>query len=242
MITEQEQPPKVEGEDRGISLLSRDTPENRAKWGEEGVGYEQIAASVCVGGDNGDEKCPYYNYQHDATHENALLTPIHLLIASFRDVLCPRTLHNAFTRAENPHRIYIRIIDQHEPDSDLPDDAGCWDRYCKDYNTNCSEFKDNVQTVVRDAATAQGPTDARSKLSAMIYWDYVHGNDPTLLDFHPVAPEDFCMETDSHMDFSDNFDTGLIAMHHRTKNDFAVLSTYVASMEQNNQDPPYVPK
>lgn len=70
----------------------------------------------------------------------------------------------------------------------------------------------------------------------------VHRNNPYMLDFHRVEAEDFCMETDSHMDFSDNFDTELIAMHHRTKNDFSVLSTYVASMEQNNKDPPYVPK
>jgi hypothetical protein len=49
------------------------------------------------------------------------------------------------------------------------------------------------------------------------------------------------METDSHMDFSDGFDTKLIGMHHRAQNDYAVLSTYVASMEQNNQDPKNVP-
>jgi hypothetical protein len=43
------------------------------------------------------------------------------------------------------------------------------------------------------------------------------------------------------MDFSDNYDQGLIAMHHRTENDYAVLSTYVADIEQNNKDPNTVP-
>ena len=49
------------------------------------------------------------------------------------------------------------------------------------------------------------------------------------------------MQTDSHMDFSDNFDTQLIEMFHRTKNDYAVLSTYVADISQNNQDVRVVP-
>ena len=222
----------------GTTLLSRDTPENRAKWGDQGaIGYVDVAPSVCTS----DGKCPYYRYQNDATREGAYETPIHLLIASFRDRLCPRTLYNAFNRADNPHRIFIRVIEQTLPDSDLIDDAGCWERYCQDYNEDCAEFQNNVKIVHQDASTSKGPTDARSKLSAMIYWDYIHRNDVAKLDFQRVEPEDFCMETDSHMDFSDHYDTELILMHHRTKNDFAVLSTYVADMSQNNQNPATVP-
>jgi hypothetical protein len=150
-------------------------------------------------------------------------------------------LHNAFVRAENPHRIYIRVLEQTLPDSEIVDDDDCWKRYCQDYNTDCMEFENNVHTVWQDASTAKGPTDARSKLSAMIYWDHVHRNDPSKLDFQRVESEDFCMETDSHMDFSTHYDTELILMHHRTKNDFAVLSTYVADISQNNVDPDTVP-
>ena len=51
----------------------------------------------------------------------------------------------------------------------------------------------------------------------------------------------FCMQTDSHMDFSDNFDTDLIKMFHLAENDYAVLSTYVTDIEHNNEDPTNVP-
>ena len=211
----------------GTTLLSRDTPENRELWGPEGVGYADVAPTVCTE----DHQCPFYHYKEDATLPKALETPIHLLIASFRDRLCPRTLHNAFSHAQNSKRIYVRIIEQTMADSDLIDDAGCWARYCQDYNENCKEYQSQVRTVHVDASKAKGPTDARSKLSAMVVWDYVHRNDPSQLDHVPVELQDFCMQTDSHMDFSDNYDTELIYMHHRTENDYAVLSTYVAPIE-----------
>jgi hypothetical protein len=75
----------------------------------------------------------------------------------------------------------------------------------------------------------------------MISWDYVHRHDPQQLDFVPVQTQDFCMHTDSHMDYSDNFDTELVYMFHRTETDYAVLSTYVDSMTKNNQDVRTVP-
>jgi hypothetical protein len=49
------------------------------------------------------------------------------------------------------------------------------------------------------------------------------------------------MQIDSHMDFSDNFDMGLIDQFHLTQNDYAVLSTYVTDIEMNNKDPKNVP-
>jgi len=227
---------KFNKEDRpyGDSLLSRDKPENREKWGPDGVGYEPIQESIC---DPDTGKCPYYHYRKDAERPEATQTKIHMLIASFRDRLCPRTLHNAFQHAENPHRVYIRIIEQTEPGSDLLDDAKCWERYCQEYNTNCQEFETNVRVFAMDSTNSKGPTDARSKLSAMIAYDYqTHGQDLV-----SVGLQDYCMQIDSHMDFSDNYDTELVLMHHRTQNDYAVLSTYVADIVQNNQDIRVVP-
>ena len=49
------------------------------------------------------------------------------------------------------------------------------------------------------------------------------------------------MQIDSHMDFSDDFDVGLIDQFHQTENDYAVLSTYVTDIEFNNKDPKNVP-
>lgn len=221
----------------GKTLLGKDSKANRRLF-RKGTKFGNIpvAASICDG-----DRCPYYNYKEDAAdgtkdHERRRSErPIHVLIASFRDRLCPRTLHNAFRRAKNPHRIFIRIIDQSKPGSELIDDAGCWDRYCKDYDTGCKRYEKQVRTVHVDSSKARGPTHARSKLSAMVHWDYVHGNDGEV-DLHAVDLNDFCMQIDSHMDFSDDYDDGLIGMFHRTENDYAVLSTYVTDIEHNNKE------
>jgi hypothetical protein len=230
----------------GTTLLSRDNKANRELFPKQTeFGHIPIAPTICTE----DGQCPHYSHKEDkedqdqessSTHHD---TPIHILVAAFRDRLCGRTIHNAFTRAAHPKRVFLRIIDQTQADSELLDDAGCWETYCHDYNENCDEYKSQVQTVAIDATLSKGPTFARSKLSAMIYWDHVHKDDedPTALDFRPVDKQDFCMQIDSHMDFSDGYDEGLVAMFHRTENDYAVLSTYVADIEQNNKDPKMVP-
>jgi len=69
----------------------------------------------------------------------------------------------------------------------------------------------------------------------------MHRDKSEELDFQPVNMHDFCMQTDSHMDFSDNFDVGLVEMFHKTENDYAVLSTYVTDIAENNKDPTNVP-
>jgi hypothetical protein len=244
----------------GVSLLARDTPENRATWGADGLGYVDILPSDCNATTN---KCPYYHYTEDdptAVQEgdiNIMHTPIHLLIASFRDRLCPRTLHNAWSHAKYPNRVFIRLVDQTLEDSELPDDASCWKQYCSQYNSNCeAEFGKNIYVYNMDAAQSKGPTDARSKLSAMIAHDYRQGvieqqtsrkdlsfgnSSSSLLLLNPVQLQDFCMQTDSHMDFSDDWDQGLVAMFHRTRNDYAVLSTYVTDIAENNKDDRIVP-
>ncbi|KAL3899836.1 MAG: hypothetical protein SGARI_006375, partial [Bacillariaceae sp.] len=216
----------------GGCLLARDNPNNRQLFPDGPFGNEAVAETICPSPD----ECPHYHYTLDKAEEKALETPIHLLVASFRDILCGRTLHNAFSHAKNPKRLFFRVIQQTQSDSGLDDDVGCWDYYCSKYNPDCDEYKDQVRIVPVDAAESKGPTWARSKLSAMVWHDYVH-KDEAELDFHPVEMQDFCMQTDSHMDFSDNFDVDMIDMFHLTENDYAVLSTYVTDIAENNKDP-----
>jgi hypothetical protein len=235
---EERQKAKQEKYPYGYCLLARDTPQNRQLFPDGPFGDEAVAETICPSPD----RCPHYRYTEDALPSDAAHdVPIHLLIASFRDKLCARTLHNAFRHAANPRRLTFRVIQQTQTGSDLEDDEGCWDRYCNKYNPNCEEYKDQVRIIPVDAKESKGPTWARAKLSAMIHWDYVHRDRPSDLDFRPVHMQDFCLQIDSHMDFSDDFDTGLIEMFHQTENDYAVLSTYVTDIEQNNKDPPNVP-
>ena len=232
----------------GITFLGRD----EKTWGKDGIGTIPIDPDVCAPASSSTatmSNCPYYRDQeHDLDNDK-----IHLVIASFRDQLCPRTMFNIFSRAKNPRRIHVRVLQQLKPDSDLIDDADCWDMACQTYNEpsddhklldgtafNCHDFEKNVEMVTIDSGLAKGPCDARSKLSALIEHDYRHSQDGKHR-LEPVNVRDYCMQTDSHMDFSDEFDNGLIAMFHRTQNDRAVLSTYVASMTQNNKDPKEVP-
>lgn len=221
----------------GTCLIARDTPHNRKLFPNGPFGEPDVADTICPSPDN----CPYYHYMDDADPVVAEDVPIHLLIASYRDKLCARTLHNALKHAKNPKRLVFRVIEQTKADSNLEDDAGCWDLYCDKYNSNCQEYKDQVRIVPVDSSQSKGPTWARSRLSAMIHWDYVHKDRSDELDFQPVQMQDFCMQTDSHMDFSDNFDVDLIDMFHKTQNDYAVLSTYVTDISENNKDPTNVP-
>ena len=92
----------------GTTLLSRDNDANRRLFPHQQVfGHIPVAASVCPN----DDQCPYYSYKDDYVElENASSpsqadeTPIHILVAAFRDRLCGRTIHNAFTHAKNPKR------------------------------------------------------------------------------------------------------------------------------------------
>ena len=217
--------------------MSRDNADNRQLFPDGPFGYIDVAETSCAT----TGECPHYHYTVDRDESQALGVPIHMLVAAFRDKLCARTIHNSFTHAANPKRIFIRIIDQTQPGSDLVDDEGCWPRYCGEYNPNCEEYKSQVRVVRVDSANSRGPTWARSKLSAMAVWDYEQRDQPEEVDLKPVQLQDFCMQIDSHMDFSDNYDQELIAMHHRAENDYAVLSTYVTDIEKNNQDPKVVP-
>ena len=97
----------------GYCLLSRD----HKTWGDEGTGSDAIDPE----GECDGKYCPHYTHMdHDSLRDT-----IHLHIASFRDQLCPRTLYNLFHKAANPHRIYVRVLQQIEHHSDKIDDADC---------------------------------------------------------------------------------------------------------------------
>jgi hypothetical protein len=223
----------------GYCLLSRDVQ----VWGTEGTGVDAIDPDgECFHSDNNNQSliCPHYNYQNYDSKNDI----IHYQVASFRDRLCPRTLYNLFHKAANPKRIYVRILQQIEHASEKVDDADCWHMFCQTYGMDyCQPYKDQVLVLTMNALAAKGPTDARSKLSAMLEYDYYPTTEKPLHPpaLYPVHPQDYCLQTDSHMDFSQNFDVELIEMFHRTRNDYAVLSTYVAPIEQTDTFPVEVP-
>lgn len=138
---------------------------------------------------------------------------LYISISSFRDKLCPITLKNLFTKAKFPERVYPGVVEQNA-EGDVP----CLETYCelmRQLNSSWVDcpYKDQIRMDRVSASEARGPTWARARASLLL------------------QDEEFCMQTDSHMDFLPNWDIKMIDMWASTDNEYAVLSTYVASTE-----------
>ena len=168
---------------------------------------------------------PHHYMNRDDDHINHydmhLHVPLHFAISSFRDQLCPITLFNLFTKSSNPNRIYVRVLQQNDED-----DVDCFTEYCNlikldpaYYAYSDCPFENSIEVMTIPSSAAKGPTYARALVSEMIRMAFV--------DEH-LDPQDFCLQTDSHMDFVQNFDSELIKDWLLANNEYAILSTYVA--------------
>lgn len=158
---------------------------------------------------------------------------LHISIASYRDPLCPKTLHNLFSKAKHPEKLRIRVLEQ----SILGVDVDCLKTYChlvaedrtkgegqitvEDPMKDCP-FANQIFIHHLNASEAAGPTWARGLLSADTEEDYKNGI---------VNTQDHCMSIDSHMDAESEWDRKMISMWDDAKNEYAVLSTYVVDVE-----------
>lgn len=140
-------------------------------------------------------------------------TTLMISISSFRDKLCPRTLYNIYTRSQYPQRITVGVVQQNERS-----DIDCLEGYCQMMLekkgiplTDCP-YRDQIRMTRVEASMAQGPVWARSQGSSMI------------------KQEEFCMQIDAHMDFSDNFDSLMMEAWAKADNEYAILSSYVNDM------------
>jgi hypothetical protein len=141
---------------------------------------------------------------------------IKVLISSYRDPRCAQTLDNLFKRAKFPERIFVGVVDQRNLERDSFD---CLALYCALHAPAPCPYADHIQTIRVDAASAQGPIWARAIGTAM------------------VEPNDeFCMQTDAHMDFRTGYDDLLLKAYTMTGNEYAVLSTYVGNIRQDMND------
>jgi len=148
-------------------------------------------------------------------------------IAAFRDTRCPKTLYNLFTKAENPNRVFIGLVQQNGND-----DIDCVEKYCElmgytapnglknpddDRKKNCPYFNQiRINRVTH--LLARGPTFGRH------------------LQIYLLQDEEFCMQIDSHMDFMDHWDTLNLEHWGMAVNEYAVLTTYVHRIEDLNRN------
>jgi len=212
------------------------------------AGYDSAGGHVaydpeyeCTGGSTtpADRRCPHLLREPDAKGlglsgwEGRLL---HMNMPSYRDPLCPRTLKNLFTKAKRPFDIRVRVLQQNVPG----EDPECLEEYCTMMaalrqltgggNTSkggpagdACPHADQVYIHPIHAHDAAGPTYARALLGQDILEAY---------EKHEISPQDFCMSTDSHMDFEPEWDQKLVHMWDMAENEYAVLSTYVANIDQ----------
>ena len=137
---------------------------------------------------------------------------VQVLVSAFRDELCGKTLFNLFTKAAFPNRVLTSVVQQN-----ADGDVDCADRMCallKD-PAMCARRRRQVRIFNVPSDEAKGPVHARSMGSRMV-----------------EATSDFCMQTDSHMDFSPDWDLHLLKFWSDARNEYAVLSTYVSDLRQ----------
>jgi hypothetical protein len=235
--------------------VKRDGYYNSTDGPQAGGQVDYIPEYECTGGspNPADRVCPHLlapeNNDNKADDQQRLL---HINMPSFRDPLCPRTLFYLFTKSAQPANIRVRILQQNDPDED--DD--CLAKYCimmslhakdltksgdeisalagqvlkinnvdeeNDNNNNNCPHKEQIFVHSIHAKDAAGPTYARGLIGQDMYAAYTA---------NLISPQDYCMSTDSHMDYEEQWDTNMIHMWHDAKNEYAILSTYVANVDQ----------
>jgi hypothetical protein len=106
--------------------------------------------------------------------------------------LCPRTLYNLYTKSKNPEKLFVRVLQQNDPEVD----QHCRDTYCeriteeKGLSMDECPYKDQIFIHHIHAKEAAGPTWARGLISRDMEEAYLKDE---------LKPQDFCMSTDSHM-------------------------------------------
>jgi len=136
---------------------------------------------------------------------------IFLMIASYRDFQCHETITSAFSRADHPERLYVGAVDQ----------VVAGDMDCLYTKIPCSEdptqmickYRDQISIFNMNAGLATGPVTAR------------HIGDRMYRGQH------FVMQMDAHCWFVRHWDTLIIGQWRSTKNEMAVLSSYLTDIQ-----------
>jgi hypothetical protein len=136
---------------------------------------------------------------------------IFLMIASYRDFQCRETITSAFKRADHPEALFIGAVDQ------LSDgDIGCTtlDVPCEDDPTQMiCKYWNQISIFKMEAELATGPVTARHVGDRMYRGQY------------------FVMQMDAHCHFIRHWDTKLKEQWTSTKNEMAVLSSYLTDYQ-----------
>ena len=138
---------------------------------------------------------------------------IFVMIASYRDFQCAETASSALARAAHPERLVVAVVQQ-----DAPGDARCdappSGRSCRDEpSAPLCKYASQVKVYEMNHTDASGPVFARH------------------VGYRMYRGEAFAMQVDAHCVFVNGWDVGIIDQWRRTKNEMAVLSTYLTDVQ-----------
>jgi len=164
--------------------------------------------------ENGDEKERTFEAKARKREIVDELETIFITIASYRDYRCPHTVESVFARATYPERIRVGIVDQ----LDLTTDTNCGKpkKLCNlDPSQILCKYSNLIDVFEMNATLSVGPIFARH------------------IGYRMYRGEYYTMQTDAHMEFINGWDVDLISHWKSAKNEMAVLTTYVSSVEDH---------
>ena len=136
---------------------------------------------------------------------------IFLMIASYRDFQCRDSIISALERAAKPERLVVAAVQQNKEG----------DQSCLEPEVSCEEdstqvlckYKDQLKVYEMDYRDATGPVYARH------------------VGYRMYRGEAFAMQIDAHCVFVNSWDEDILSQWRATKNDMAVLSTYLTDVQ-----------
>ena len=137
---------------------------------------------------------------------------IYVGIASYRDFECRSTVESIFLRAQHPERIRVGVVDQIVNGEDALCNAPIEPCSEKPEQALC-QYASQVDVYEMKAELSIGPVFARH------------------IGYRLYRGEYYATQSDAHVTYTNNWDMDIIAQIEETKNDMAVLSTYLTDVQ-----------
>jgi hypothetical protein len=137
---------------------------------------------------------------------------IFIQIASYRDFQCRLTVESAFSRASHPERIRVGVVDQIVNGTDVKCDEPVEPCESNPDQALC-KYRDRVDVYEVRADLSVGPVFARH------------------IGYRLYRGEYYATQSDAHVSFTAGWDDDVISQLEATRNDMAVLTTYLTDVE-----------
>lgn len=167
-------------------------------------------------------------------------TEIFVSVASFRDARCALTLKNIFTKAKNPKRIRVGVINQIHTEEDHVD--------CIEGKLVTLSLKHSYLIILILAyCTLMSSSTKSCPYVSQIFpleFSYLDSRGPGYarhLGSYLINDEEFCLQIDAHTDFIKDWDIEMTNMWGSINNEYAILSTVPPNIDELSENKDEVP-